>query len=205
VEFVVDVRSRKNGELWASYRLQGIDSAEQQLCADVHGLQYECHAPRFDAPVQSQFYPMPTMAWQEDAHTRFTWVAGQPTGVANLKTGLTIMLDRCGDHDDARGLGQGITDARPATLRFEVLVETLKKSRKPSVFGPPYEGNPSPRALAARTRTLNPLLELAGTLPPTVESSKAHLLQARLPAWELHDTHWTNRHVAHETVDDRWE
>ena len=39
-EFAVDIRSRNNGELWASYRMEGIDSKNQQLCADVHGLQY---------------------------------------------------------------------------------------------------------------------------------------------------------------------
>ena len=133
------------------------------------------------------------MAWLEDARTRFTWVSAQPTGVANLQTGLTIMLDRCGNRDDARGLGQvstmpcrgavpcravhakpltavcvvvrnvslpacthvwrlacgiltkvvvarlqGVTDARPTTLRFEAMVETLRSGSTEAAFGPPY-------------------------------------------------------------------
>jgi hypothetical protein len=203
-KYDVDIRTRNNGELWASYRVEGIDSdaSKQQFCADVHGLIYECHAPRFQAPIQAQFYPMPTMAWQEDARTRFTWVSAQPTGIANLKTGLTIMLDRCGNRDDARGLGQGVTDPRPATLLFEVMLERLKGDAQVAEFGPPYEGFPSLKAVAARTRTLNPLIILDGTIE---DPSKAEVIRKRLPSWDLHHTHWTNNHVTQETIDDRWE
>ncbi len=72
-EFAVDIRSRNNGELWASYRMDGIDSTAQQLCADVHGIRYECHSPRFSAPLQAQFYPMPTMAWQARSFSLMTF------------------------------------------------------------------------------------------------------------------------------------
>ena len=201
-QYDVDIRSRNNGELWTSYRLEGIDSNQQQLCADVHGLQYECHSPRFSAPLQAQFYPMPTMAWQEDARTRFSWVSAQPTGIANLQTGLTIMLDRCGNRDDARGLGQGVTDPRPATLKFEAMVETLRPGAMEAAFGPPYEGFPSLRAITARTRTLNPIIELDGSLEHT---RKVDEIRQRLPQWNPHETHWTNHHVTTETIDERWQ
>jgi hypothetical protein len=212
-EYNVDVRTRKDGELWASYRVEGLATAlqQQQLCADVHGLVLECHAPRFSAPVQSQFYPMPTMAWLEDSRTRFTWVGAQPTGVANLKSGLTIMLDRCGTTDDGRGLGQGVTDARSVTLRFEVMVESSKVkpdgsdqvAASAAVFGPPYEGYPSVRALKARARTLNPVIELDGTLSDN-NVGAVEAIRERLPAWSPRETHWTNRHVAVEKADERW-
>ena len=42
-------------------------------------------------PLQGNVYPMPTMAYIEDDSMRFTVLAGQPSGVACLKPGKTIL------------------------------------------------------------------------------------------------------------------
>ena len=59
------------------------------------------------------------------------------------------MLDRRGDQDDARGLGQGITDSRPVEMRFGVVMETeILKERA------------SEKALNVRNWLLNPEIKL---------------------------------------------
>ena len=62
---------------------------------------------------------------------------------------MVLMLDRRGNQDDARGLGQGITDSRPVEMRFGVLLEQENVKQKAS-----------DRALSIRNWMLNPSIEL---------------------------------------------
>ena len=148
IEFIydVDIHARNNGELWAVYKPEW--SAER-LCSDVHGLTWECHIERKDAPLQAKFWPMPTMAWLSSATKRMTFTGAQPTGVGFHEGAMVLMLDRRGDQDDARGLGQGITDSRPVEMRFGVLMETESSAEQASST-----------ALAIRNWMLNPEIEL---------------------------------------------
>ena len=117
VEFIydVDIHARNNGELWAVYKPEW---TAERLCSDVHGLTWECHIERKDAPLQAKFWPMPTMAWLASVRDRMTWTGAQPTGVGFHDGAMVLMLDRRGNQDDARGLGQGITDSRPVDDAF---------------------------------------------------------------------------------------
>ena len=146
IMFSVDIHARNNGELWAVYKPEW--SAER-LCSDVHGLTWECHKEREDAPLQAKFWPMPTMAWLASSSERLTFTGAQPTGVGFHEGALVLMLDRRGDQDDARGLGQGITDSRPVDMRFGVLVETESLKEKASE-----------KALSIRNWMLNPEIKL---------------------------------------------
>ena len=148
VEFIyaVDIHARNNGELWAVYKPEW---TAERLCSDVHGLTWECHIERNDAPLQAKFWPMPTMAWLTSSSDRMTWTGAQPTGVGFHEGAMVLMLDRRGDQDDARGLGQGITDSRPVEMRFGVVMETeILKER------------PSEKALLIRNWMLNPAIEI---------------------------------------------
>ena len=60
-----------------------------------------------------------------------------------------LMLDRRGDQDDARGLGQGVTDSRPVEMRFGVLMEKENLKEKAS-----------DKALTIRKWMLNPEIRL---------------------------------------------
>ena len=142
----VDIHARNNGELWAMYKPEW--SAEQ-LCSDLHGLTWECHVERRDAPLQSKFWPMPTMAWLASSTARMTWTGAQPTGVGLHQGAMVLMLDRRGNQDDARGLGQGITDSRPVVMRFGVLMEEVEVSN-----------NPTKKALESRNWMLNPTISI---------------------------------------------
>ena len=148
IEFIydADIRARNNGELWAVYKPEW--SAER-LCSDVHGLTWECHTERKDAPLQAKFWPMPTMAWLASSSERLTFTGAQPTGVGFHEGAMVLMLDRCGDQDDARGLGQGITDSRPVDMRFGVLMETESLKEKASE-----------KALMIRKWMLNPEINI---------------------------------------------
>ena len=148
IEFIydVDIHVRNNGELWAVYKPEW---TAERLCSDVHGLTWECHAERRDAPLQAKFWPMPTMAWLASSSERLTFTGAQPTGVGFHEGAMVIMLDRRGDQDDARGLGQGITDSRPVEMRFGVVMETeILKERA------------SEKVLSVRNWMLNPAIEL---------------------------------------------
>lgn len=146
IMYSVDIHARNNGELWAVYKPEW--SAER-LCSDVHGLTWECHKEREDAPLQAKFWPMPTMAWLASSSERLTFTGAQPTGVGFHEGAMVLMLDRRGDQDDARGLGQGITDSRPVDMRFGVLVETESLKEKASE-----------KALSIRNWMLNPEIKL---------------------------------------------
>lgn len=62
---------------------------------------------------------------------------------------MVLMLDRRGDQDDARGLGQGVTDSRPVEMRFGVVMETKNLKEKAS-----------DKALSIRNWMLNPAIEM---------------------------------------------
>ena len=152
IEFIydVDIHARNNGELWAVYKPEW---TAERLCSDVHGLTWECHIERKDAPLQAKFWPMPTMAWLSSATKRMTWTGAQPTGVGFHEGAMVLMLDRRGNQDDARGLGQGITDSRPVEMRFGVLMETEISAKHAST-----------KALAIRNWMLNPEIVLHGPI-----------------------------------------
>lgn len=148
IEFIydADIRARNNGELWAVYKPEW---TAERLCSDVHGLTWECHTERKDAPLQAKFWPMPTMAWLASSSERLTFTGAQPTGVGFHEGAMVLMLDRRGNQDDARGLGQGVTDSRPVEMRFGVLMEKENLKEKASE-----------KALVIRNWMLNPSIEL---------------------------------------------
>ena len=119
IRYDVDVTSRMNGELWATWKTD-ID----KICTDVHGLHVECHALNARAPLQAQFWPTPTMGWVVQGAHRLAMVGAQPTGTGVVDGRWVWMLDRCGNRDDSRGLQQGITDARKVSLTFDVWMES---------------------------------------------------------------------------------
>ncbi|CAF2687357.1 unnamed protein product [Rotaria sp. Silwood2] len=95
-----------------------------EFFTDLNGFQMIRRKTYDKLPLQGNVYPMPTMTYIEDDFMRFTILAGQPSGVACLKSGVVdVFLDRRLTHDDGRGLGQGILDNREIISTFKLLFE----------------------------------------------------------------------------------
>jgi hypothetical protein len=92
---------------------------------DLNGFNFDTHHFRADLPIQSQVFPMPTLASIEDASHRMTIISEHAQGAASLETGsVDIWLDRRLLQDDNRGVGQGVQDNRPTRTRLRVLLES---------------------------------------------------------------------------------
>ncbi|KIH42229.1 hypothetical protein ANCDUO_27787 [Ancylostoma duodenale] len=106
-----------------------IDSGDD-LFTDLNGLQMIRRKRQLSKlPLQAHFYPMSASAYIEDSSTRLSLFGAQALGVASLKSGqLEVMLDRRLEHDDGRGLFQGVLDNHRTLSRFRLLVEPLASS-----------------------------------------------------------------------------
>uniref|UniRef100_A0A915DEW7 Alpha-mannosidase n=1 Tax=Ditylenchus dipsaci TaxID=166011 RepID=A0A915DEW7_9BILA len=83
-------------------------------------------------PIQAHFYPMPGSAFIENDQKRVNLIGRQALGVASLEPGkVEVILDRRLNHDDGRGLEQGVLDNRLTESRFRLLFEQFT-SRNPS-------------------------------------------------------------------------
>lgn len=92
---------------------------------DLNGFNFDTHTFRDDMPVQSQVFPMPTLASIEDDNMRLTVLSEHAQGTASLLDGeIMVWLDRRLNQDDDRGLGQGVTDNVPIRTRLRVIVES---------------------------------------------------------------------------------
>ena len=100
---------------------------------DLNGANFDTHHFRADLPIQSQVFPMPTLASIEDSSQRFTVLSEHAQGTASLQNGsIDVWLDRRLRRDDERGLGQGVRDNVLTRTRLRLLLETEN-----------YDGDPS--------------------------------------------------------------
>ncbi|KAK2490192.1 hypothetical protein MC885_016931, partial [Smutsia gigantea] len=120
-------------EIRDSFRLGSLGA---QQCADA--LDLLAFAPQVQPrrylkklPLQANFYPMPVMAYIQDAQNRLTLHTAQALGVSSLRDGqLEVILDRRLMQDDNRGLGQGLKDNKRTCNRFRLLLERRAPSRE---------------------------------------------------------------------------
>ncbi|XP_072138239.1 alpha-mannosidase 2x isoform X1 [Mobula birostris] len=129
VSIVVDIHDQVNREL--AMRLStGIESGDM-FFTDLNGFQIQPRKYLQKLPLQANFYPMPTMAYIQDNHSRLTVHTAQSLGVSSMHSGqLEIILDRRLMQDDNRGLGQGLKDNVLTCNRFRILLERRMTSDK---------------------------------------------------------------------------
>ncbi|CAF4454062.1 unnamed protein product [Rotaria socialis] len=151
VSTITHLDTNKDTEL--ALRLSTGIKNEREIFTDLNGFQMIRRKTYDKLPLQGNVYPMPTMAYIEDDYMRLNIMAGQPSGVACLKTGksstcciftfevidspeqnhelnkcvVDVFLDRRLTRDDGRGLGQGILDNREVISTFKILFESRHK------------------------------------------------------------------------------
>ena len=92
---------------------------------DLNGFNFDTHYFRKDLPIQSQVFPMPTLASIEDGNMRMTVLSEHAQGTASLQDGsIDIWLDRRLNQDDNRGLFQGVMDNVPTRTRLRLVLES---------------------------------------------------------------------------------
>lgn len=124
LDFVFETNLQISNQEWL-VRFTGNVANQGVFHTDLNGFNFDTHRFRKDMPIQSQVFPMPTLASIEDLHTRLTVLSEHAQGTASLREGaIDVWLDRRLGQDDNRGLGQGIKDNVPTRTRLRLLVET---------------------------------------------------------------------------------
>jgi Glycosyl hydrolases family 38 C-terminal domain len=124
IDFVYKSELTRDNEEWF-VRFNGDIKNDGYFHTDLNGFNFDTHRFRSDMPIQSQVFPMPTLASIQDEKLRMTVLSEHAQGTASLQDGaIDVWLDRRLRQDDNRGLGQGVLDNRPLRTRFRVVLET---------------------------------------------------------------------------------
>lgn len=122
MSFLVDIRDYINKEL--ALRIHTDINSQATFFTDLNGFQVQPRRFLKKLPLQANFYPMPVMAYLQDAQNRLTLHTAQALGVSSLRSGqLEVILDRRLMQDDNRGLGQGLKDNKRTCNHFRLLLE----------------------------------------------------------------------------------
>ena len=123
IDLIYETNLSQNNHEWL-VRFSGDISNNGYFHTDLNGFNFDTHRFRSDMPVQSQVFPMPTLASIEDDKQRMTVLSEHAQGTASLVNGaIDVWLDRRLRQDDGRGLGQGVQDNRPTRTRFRLVLE----------------------------------------------------------------------------------
>mmetsp|Transcript_83 Transcript_83/g.95 ORF Transcript_83/g.95 Transcript_83/m.95 type:complete len:1276 (+) Transcript_83:55-3882(+) len=132
LDFIFKTKLEIDNEEWF-VRFNAPISNKGVFHTDLNGANFDTHHFRSDLPIQSQVFPMPTLASIEDSNQRLTVLSEHAQGTASLKDGtIDVWLDRRLLRDDERGLGQGVRDNVLTKTRFRLLLETENYDSDPS-------------------------------------------------------------------------
>jgi len=131
-DFIFKTRLDVDNEEWF-VRFTAPISNDGIFHTDLNGFNFDTHHFRADLPIQSQVFPMPTLASIQDTSQRFTVLSEHAQGTASLQNGsIDVWLDRRLLRDDERGLGQGVRDNVLTRTRLRLLLETDSYTSDPS-------------------------------------------------------------------------
>jgi hypothetical protein len=117
-------KKHNNEEIVVRYE-SNVKNEAKQFVTDENGFNPIQRKHRDKLPLQANYFPMPTYAQMSDSNGRFSVLTERALGVAAPRQGMfEIMLERRLLKDDARGLGQGVTDNVPTTITLRLVVES---------------------------------------------------------------------------------
>lgn len=105
------------------------------LYTDQSGLHMQKRVKVEQIGIQGNYFPITTACYIEDSLTtelprRLTLLTDHGQGAASWQQGwLEIMLERRTYYDDARGMGEGVTDQKRTVGRHWLLIESLESGR----------------------------------------------------------------------------
>jgi Glycosyl hydrolases family 38 N-terminal domain/N-acetylglucosaminyltransferase II (MGAT2)/Alpha mannosidase middle domain/Glycosyl hydrolases family 38 C-terminal domain len=129
LDFIYETNLEANNQEWfVRFSSHSIHN-EGYFYTDLNGFNFDTHRFREDMPIQSQVFPMPTLASIQDQSLRLTVISEHAHGTASLQDGsIDVWLDRRLAQDDNRGLSQGVQDNRLTRTRFRVVLEPREES-----------------------------------------------------------------------------
>ena len=123
LDFIFETNLKSTNEEWFVRFSSGIQN-DGVFHTDLNGFNFDTHHFRADMPIQSQVFPMPTLASIQDGSTRMTIISEHAQGTASLENGsIDVWLDRRLSTDDNRGVGQGVMDNVPTRTKLRVVLE----------------------------------------------------------------------------------
>lgn len=124
IDFIYETNLNQDNEEWF-VRFRSANIANGGVFhTDLNGFNFDTHHFRSDLPIQSQVFPMPTLASIEDDSLRMTVLSEHAQGTASLQDGsIDVWLDRRLAQDDNLGMGQPIRDNVPTRTRLRLVLE----------------------------------------------------------------------------------
>ena len=124
IDFVYETFLQSDNEEWFARFTSPQIKNQGVFHTDLNGFNYDTHQFRSDMPIQSQVFPMPTLASIEDSKQRMTVLSEHAQGAASIEESvIDVWLDRRLAQDDERGLGEGVTDNVPTRTRLRIVLE----------------------------------------------------------------------------------
>lgn len=128
VDFEMSPKHREL-ELFLSIKTDITNGYNPEIFIDNNGFQHTNHILNISRRVESNMYPITTMAFIQDTRSRLTFITDHAQGITALQEGqLVVMLDRRILFDDGRGVNEGLADSSATCHRHFLLLENLLES-----------------------------------------------------------------------------
>lgn len=125
VDYELSPRNREL-ELFLSVQTEIGNGNPPQIYTDNNGFQYTGRILNISRRIESNMYPMTSMAFIQDKKHRLTFITDHAQGVTALQEGqLLVMLDRRVLFNDGRGTHEGLADSRSTYHRNFLLLENF--------------------------------------------------------------------------------
>ena len=138
VDFIYETNLQTNNEEWLARFTSSEINNEGIFHTDLNGYNFDTHHFRSDMPLQSQVFPMPTLAAIEEhsnnssnkRRKRMTILSEHAQGTASIEEStIDVWLDRRLAQDDERGLAQGVMDNVPTRTRLRIVLESIENTK----------------------------------------------------------------------------
>lgn len=126
VDYDVSPKNR-DIELFMSIQTDIANGASPEIYLDNNGFQHTARILNLSRRIESNLYPMTSMAYIQDKRSRFTLITDHAQGVTALQEGqLVVLLDRRVLFDDGRGANEGLADSSATCHNQFILLENFR-------------------------------------------------------------------------------